>query len=78
MEQTINERWIQFGYYSVKGDKIYKTALKFPFHTDLQIDQEFSINILGKDYRFTCIREETLSNSSDTVDKIYVVATNNQ
>ena len=72
----INERWIQFAYFNTKGDKIYKTALKFPFHTDLQIDQEFQLNILGENYSFTCIREETISNSGETVDKVYVVATN--
>jgi hypothetical protein len=33
MDQTINERWLQFAYFSTKGNKIYKTALRFPFHT---------------------------------------------
>lgn len=77
MEQTINERWLQFAFISSRGN-LNKTALKFPFHTDLQVDQEFNINILGKDYNFACVREETVSNNSDTVDKIYVIATNNQ
>lgn len=74
----INERWLQFAYFSTKGDKIYKTALKFPFHTDLEIDQEFQLPILGQSYGFTCVAVETKSNQSDTVDKIYVIATTNQ
>ena len=74
---TVNERFLQFAYFSTKGNKIYKTALKFPFHTDLLIDQEFQINILGRDYSFSCVREETISTDVDgKVDKIYVVATN--
>lgn len=77
MEQSINERWLQFAFISSRGN-INKTALKFPFHTDLKVDQEFNIEIFGQHYIFTCVREETVSNNSDTVDKIYVVATNNQ
>ncbi len=73
----INESWLQFGYLNAKGN-VTKTALKIPFHTQLQIDQEIPISIVGQVYNFTCIREETISNNSDTVDKIYVIATNNQ
>ena len=74
---NINERWLQFGFINSKGN-LNKTALKIPFHSDLAVDQEFTVNILGKDYSFTCVTEETVSNNSDTVDKVYVVATNNQ
>ena len=77
MEQTINEAWLQFGYLNAKGN-VVKTALKIPFHTQLKIDQEIPITILGKVYNFSCVREETVSNNSDTVDKIYVIATNHQ
>jgi hypothetical protein len=73
----INERWLQFGYLNSKGN-LAKTALKIPFHTELLIDQEIPINIAGQTYNFTCVREEIISNNSDTVDKIYVIATNNQ
>jgi hypothetical protein len=73
----VNERWLQFGYINSKGN-LTKTALKVPFAFDLQVDQEISVNIAGQNYSFTCVREETISNNSDTVDKIYVIATNNQ
>jgi len=71
---VIGERWLQIGYLNKNGNLI-KTPLKFPFHTDLSIDQELTFHILGKDYFFTCVRDETVSNNSDTVDKIYVVCT---
>ena len=77
MEQSINERWLQFAYLNAKGN-VVKTALKIPFHADLKVDQEYSVNFLGQPINFTCVREETVSNNNDTVDKIYVVATNNQ
>lgn len=75
---NVNERWLQFGYFSTKGNKVYKTALKIPFHTDLQIDQELDLQILGQPYTFTCVGEESKTNHDGTVDKIYIVATNNQ
>lgn len=78
MEKQINEKWLQFCYFSTKGNKIYKTALKFPFHAELTTDQEISINILGRDYNFTCVGDETKTNHDGTVDKIYLVATNYQ
>lgn len=74
----INERWLQFGYFSTRGNKVYKTALKIPFHTDLRIDQELNIEILGQHYTFTCVGDEGKTNNDGTLDKIYVVATNNQ
>ncbi len=77
MEQSVNERWLQFGYINAKGN-LTKTALKIPFHTDLRVDQEIKVEISGHNYTFTCVREETVSNNSDTVDKIYVLATNHQ
>jgi hypothetical protein len=43
--QTINERWLQFAYLNSKG-VVIKTALRFPFHTDLQVDQEFTVAFL--------------------------------
>jgi hypothetical protein len=45
MDKPINERWIQFAYLNAKGN--VKTAFKFPFHTDLVVDQYFQITILG-------------------------------
>jgi hypothetical protein len=77
MDQSINEIWLQFGYLNAKGN-VTKTALKIPFHTQLKVDQEIPISILDKVYNFSCVREETVSNNSDTVDKIYVIATNHQ
>ena len=75
MEQTVNERWLQFAYIGSKGN-VTKTALKIPFHADLKVDQEFIVSIDDKPYTFTCVRKEEVSNQSDTVDIIYVVATN--
>lgn len=72
----INERWLCFAYFSTKGNKIYKTALKFPFHTDLEVDKEYPIPILGETYLFTCVGEEIKSNNDGTIDKIYIIATN--
>ena len=77
MEQQINERWLQFGYVNSKGNLV-KTALKIPFHTDLRVDQEVHVEIAGQNYTFDCKREETVSNDSDTVDRIYVIATNHE
>jgi hypothetical protein len=77
VEPQVNERWLQFGFINAKGN-VTRTALKIPFHANLYVDQEIPINILGQIYAFTCVREETVSNNSDTVDKVYVVATNHQ
>jgi hypothetical protein len=74
---TINERWLQFGYINAKG-KPTKTALKIPFHIDLEIDQDFSVIILDKTYTFTCVSFEPLTNNDGTVDITYLVITNNQ
>lgn len=77
MDQTINERWLQFAYLNSKGN-IVKTPLKFPFHIDLQVDQEFVFIIMDKSYTFHCREVAYRSNDNDTIDAIYVVATNNQ
>ena len=74
MDQLVNERWLQLAYLNAKGN-VTKTALKFPFHTELKVDQEFTMDILGKPYTFVCVREEKVSNHGDTVDIIYVVVT---
>jgi hypothetical protein len=74
MDKPINERWIQFAFINAKG-AVNKTALKFPFHTDLAIDQEVPMVIVGKTYEFTCVGEETKTNHGETVDKIYILAT---
>ncbi|HEX8196375.1 MAG TPA: hypothetical protein VF571_09320 [Pyrinomonadaceae bacterium] len=70
----INERFIQFAFINSKGN-INKTALKLPFETDLQVDQDVDVNIEGYYYRFTCVAEETKTNNDGTVDKIYVIST---
>jgi hypothetical protein len=49
MDQTINERWLQFGYLNAKGN-VVKTALKIPFHTDLKVDGNVHVEIAGKNY----------------------------
>lgn len=77
MEKTINERWLQFAFINSKGN-INKTALKFPFHTTINIDDEIPISIFSKTYMFTCVGEETKTNNDGTVDRIYLIATNNQ
>jgi hypothetical protein len=74
MQKTINERWVQLAYFSAKGDKIYKTAFKFQFHTDLEIDREYPIPLLGQTYLFTCVGQEYKTNNDDTVDVIYLVS----
>lgn len=74
---TTNERWLQFAYINAKGN-INKTALKIPFHTDLEIDQEIDITILKNIYTFSCVGVDTKTNYDDTVDITYVIATNNQ
>lgn len=76
MDQQVNERWLQFAFLNAKG-KINKTALKFPFHAGLEVDQEFVINILDRPYTFVCVSKEKVSNHGDTVDMVYVVATPN-
>ena len=73
MEQTINERWVQFAYLNAKGN-ITKTALKIRISRDIPFDTEFTIPVFGHEYIFSCIAEETKSNNDGTVDKIYVIA----
>lgn len=73
----INERWLQFGYINTKGN-VTKAPFRIPFDRDLEIDTEYDVDLLGKQVTFTCVREETISNNNDTVDKVYVIATNNQ
>lgn len=77
MEQTINEKWLQFAFINSRG-KINKTALKFPFHTSLEVDNELPLVIGGQTYMFVCVAMETQTNNDGTVDKIYVIATNHQ
>jgi hypothetical protein len=71
---TINETWLQFATLNKNGNP-KKTVFRFPFHTSLQIDQEFNVNILGHDYSFTCVGEEIKTNNDGTVDKVYIVST---
>lgn len=77
MEQTINEKWLQFAFINSRG-KTNKTALKFPFHYSLTVDTDVPLVIGGQTYMFTCVARETLTNNDGTVDEIYVIATNNQ
>ncbi len=72
----INERWIQFAFINSRG-KLNKTAFKMPFHVDLEIGKEFQINIYGKNYSFSCEAREEHNNNDETIDVVYVVATNN-
>jgi hypothetical protein len=77
MDQTINERWLQFAFINSKGN-INKTALKIPFHAPLDVDDELPVLIGTLNYVFICVAKETKTNNNGTVDEIYVVATNNQ
>ena len=74
MDQPINEIWLQFAVINAKGN-VNKTALKFPFHTQLEIDKEYQFNLAGKDYTFICVAEETKTTNGEGVDKVYVIAT---
>lgn len=75
MDQRINERWLQFAFLNAKGN-INKTALKFPFHTSLEVNQEVPITIADKVYMFTCVDKQTPLNHGDgSIDEIYVLAT---
>ncbi len=75
MDKPINESWIQFAIINSKGN-VAKTALKFPFHTRLDVDKEYSFEMCGRSYTFTCVAEETKTTNGEGVDKVYVVATN--
>jgi hypothetical protein len=77
MDQIVNERWLQFAFINSRGNT-NKTALKFPFHMTLKVDQEVIIEISERNYIFTCVAKETKSNNDGTVDETYVVATNHQ
>ena len=74
MDQPVNERWLQLAYLNAKGN-VTKTDLKFPIHTEPKVDQEFTVTILDTPYTFVGVREESVSNPSDTLDVIYVVVT---
>jgi len=74
MDKPINESWLQFATIKAKGN-VNKTALKFPFHTRLEVDKEYLFSLAGRDYIFTCVAEETKTTNGEGVDKVYVVAT---
>lgn len=77
MGYEINERWLQFAFINLRGN-LNKTALRFPFHTSLNIDDEIPVTIAEKAYVFTCVAKEAKSNNDGTIDETYVVITNHQ
>ena len=50
MEQIINEKWLQFAFINSRGT-IHKIPLKFPFHAQMEIDEEFPL-VICRRYTF--------------------------
>jgi len=67
MNQTINERFIQFAGSKAGGSQ----RLPIPF--DIEIGDDIPINIKGQSFIYNCVKAEFFDNQDGTINVVYLL-----